>query len=546
MDFDPSLLTPDGIARFKDQVEKSICEDSLYDFLKTAWPAFDPAPFVGGWHLEAICEHLQAVSAGDIKRLLINIRFRSSKTSAVAIAWPVWTWAQEPDPDYPLIGPGVRFLCGSYGAGKAQEDAVTARRLIASSWFQRLWGDRCIISKDRDNQERYDTTAGGSRISTGVPESLGKGGMIKILDDPMKSDEVESEATVRQVIQNFREIWQTRSNDPVNAAEVMVMQRLSQTDLSEYWLENLMDDPGCVHLCIPAYYESDRHCTTYVNGAEFWTDPRTVEGESFWPAMVPQSQRKKDEALGPFAFSGQCQQLPVPRGGGIIKRDWWQVWPPDDAIETWTVETGQVRYPDWELQIAYLDTAFTKKEQNDYSAMARLGVFGNAVGTPCAMLCGMWKERLSFAELIEKVKVSCRQWRTDILIIENKAGGSWVHEELVKEMFNGEVAIELDNPIKDKQARAHAVVPLFVGKLVYAPFNHATGTWRVWAEEAISNIENFPRAKHDDIHDAVVGGLSYLRRNGLIKMQEEHADDMREAERFKGNTPSIAESYGVA
>ena len=118
----------------EDQLVREMCEGSLYDFLKEAWPSFDPAPFVGGWHLEAIAEHLQAVSNGQIKKLLINVRPRSGKTGLVAVAWPTWTWALPPDPRYPLRGPGVRFLCGSYGANKAQEDGVTARRLIGSNW----------------------------------------------------------------------------------------------------------------------------------------------------------------------------------------------------------------------------------------------------------------------------------------------------------------------------------------------------------------------------------------------------------------------------
>jgi predicted phage terminase large subunit-like protein len=797
-----------------DSLQKSVCQDSLYDFLEAAWPVFDPAPFIGGMHLRAIAEHLEAVSAGDIKRLLINIRPRSSKTSLVAIAWPVWTWAQEPEPDYPLLGPAVRFLCASYGASKAQEDAVTARRLIASNWYQNLWGDRVRIANDRDNAERYDTTAGGSRISTGIPESLGKGGMIRLLDDIHKSSEVESQAVREQVIRNYKEIWQTRSNDPTNGAEVMIMQRLAEDDLSGYWLENF---PDVVHLCIPAWHEEDRRCTTYVNGVEFWTDPRENEGESFWPERFGPSQRAKDEELGPFAFctptespvlmadlsmkpigqvcvgdevvgwvrrekspddtcavrrstlkttvvkaisrsvrpvvkitldsgrtvrctpdhkwyrrsrgpnrpqylpaeigsplarvcdpelpvlsaedardagwlsgffdgegcatiakrkgeladyeghaqitfhqtaeknlplceklerllakfsfdyrvyerempvdkahwqkrrhyylvgdglplyqkflhivqptkwrdriieaafrgrfvkgyervvsiepdgeeevfglttttgnyvvwglassnSGQIQQRPEPRGGGIIKRMWWQAWPPDDAIEQWVTAEGQSQFPPWELQVGYLDTAFTKTEGNDYCALTGWGVFANDKGTPCCMLRGAWQDRLTFSELITKLVESIRKWRLDVLVIENKAGGVWVRDELIKQLNRGEVQLVLDTPVVDKVTRAHAVVPLFTGKLVYAPFMHDTGVWRIWSELVISECEKFPSGRHDDIVDTVSGALGYLRRNDLIKLQQEAEEEDRESKRFKGNPDSIAEWYGV-
>jgi hypothetical protein len=99
------------------------CERSLYAYLRAAWQHFDPAPFTDGWHIGVLCEHLEAVSRGEIKRLLINIPPRHAKTSIVSIAWPTWIWLQEPDPENPLLGPGVRFLCASYGANKAQQDA---------------------------------------------------------------------------------------------------------------------------------------------------------------------------------------------------------------------------------------------------------------------------------------------------------------------------------------------------------------------------------------------------------------------------------------
>jgi|SRR5580765_2963514 len=168
IDDDHLELTYEELVR-EDRVRDALaCERSLYAYLRRAWPAFDPSPFTGGWHLEAIAEHLQAVTDGQIRKLLINVRPRSGKTGLVAVAWPTWTWALAKDPQRPLRGPGVRFLCGSYGANKAKEDGVTARRLIGSQWYQDRWGERVAIAPDRDNQERYDTLAGGARISTGI------------------------------------------------------------------------------------------------------------------------------------------------------------------------------------------------------------------------------------------------------------------------------------------------------------------------------------------------------------------------------------------
>jgi len=114
-------------------LDKAIAQGSLYQFLRQAWPQFDPSEFIDGWHLGAVAEHLTAINDGQIRRLLCNIPPRHCKTLLVAVAWPVWTWIQERRAGLPLRGPGVRFLCASYGATKAQADGVTARRLIGSA-----------------------------------------------------------------------------------------------------------------------------------------------------------------------------------------------------------------------------------------------------------------------------------------------------------------------------------------------------------------------------------------------------------------------------
>lgn len=523
----------------EDRLVRSLCEGSLYEFLKEAWPAFDPAPFVGGWHLEAICTHLEAVSRGQIKRLIINIPPRHSKTSAVAIAWPVWTWAQALDANNPLIGPGVRFLCASYGASKAQQDGVTARRLIASRWFQKLWGSHVVISPTRDNQEEYDTLAGGYRISTGIPESLGKGGIIRLWDDPHKTDQVESEDVLASQIRAYNEVWRTRSNDPEQGAEVGIMQRLGKGDLSGYLLDN---DEDIVHLCLPALFEADMPCRTVIG----FCDPREYDEEPLWPERYNYDWYAKQRGrIGKFAWAGQYQQRPIPRGGGIIRREWWQAWPPDDDIQKWTNNQGQVAYPPWEFMLAYLDTAFTKKEENDWCAMSRLGVFGDSAGRPRVMLAGAWHDRLNFRELITKAAASCKAWKVDVLVIENKAGGIWVAEEIMKEMRNGEWQVVLDTPTVDKIARANAAVPLFTDKMIHAPFMHEAGVWRDWAETTIAEVEDFPRGTHDDLVDTVTGGLLYLRRNDMIKLSSEHDEDERDAKTFRGNREGVAGMYGV-
>lgn len=498
------------------------CEASLSTYLERAWNSFESSSYAGNWHIDAIAEHLEAVSYGQIRRLIINIPPRHGKTNLVAVAWPTWTWAQKPDPDYPLIGPQVRFLCASYGAKKAQEDGVTARRLIASEWYQKRWGNRLIIAKDRDNQERYDTTAGGSRISTGIPESLGKGGLIRILDDPHKTNEVESDLQREAVIRAYREVWSTRSNDATLGAEVLIMQRLAENDLTGYLLSSAED---VVHLNLPAEYDPSRHCETVIG----FSDPRTIEGEALWPEKCPPEWlREHATKVGPYAYAAQYQQSPQPRGGGIIKYDYWQEWDRDV-------------FPDFDLVVASLDTAVTAKEESDYSALVVLGMWRDQrdaiVWTddkeavprkiyepaPKIMLMYGWQERLPINDLVKKVIATCAKFKVDTLIIENKAHGHAVQQEIFRMTSGRRFSVRMNDPSRqgDKMARLLSVQHLFAEGLVFAPFKD--GFAREWADQVMMQTAAFPRGAHDDYVDALSQGLRFLRNIGVAMLKDEHA-----------------------
>lgn len=170
--------------------EAESLQASFIDFFAAAWPEIDPAPLQLSWHHEAIAEHLEAIAYGHIRKLLVNVPPRHSKTLIVSVAYPAWLWCQEPDPDYPLLGPQAKFLCLSYSDQLAMDNATLARRLINSDWYRKRWGNRVLIAGDQDAKNKFDTAAGGTRISASFGGSvLGRGGDIKIIDDPHKVDE---------------------------------------------------------------------------------------------------------------------------------------------------------------------------------------------------------------------------------------------------------------------------------------------------------------------------------------------------------------------
>lgn len=504
-------------------LRRNVAEGSLYAFLKQAWPQFDPSAFIDGWHLGAIAEHLEAVNNGEITRLLINIPPRHCKTLLTSVAWPVWTWVQQPEEGNPLKGPGVRFLCASYGADKAQQDAVTARRLIGSPWFQERWGKRVVIAKDRDNQGQYDNTSGGSRISTGIPESLGKGGIIKIIDDPHKTQEVESKEVIASQIRAYDEVWESRSNDPKQGAEVIIMQRLGENDLSGHLLNK---DANIVHLCLPAEFEIDRRCVTVLP----FEDYRQTDGELLWPQRFDRewARKMKSEGTSDYAWAGQYQQRPAPRGGGILKRDWWKIYGPDDPIAV------KLKFPAFSYVLASLDTALTEEKTNDPSALVVLGVWTNPdTGFQQVMLTYAWRRWLTLNELAIQVAHTCDRYRVDRLIIENKAAGHSLMQELHRLFADKDWATQFTDPTRkgEKEARAHSITHLFEEGMIHRPNTD-------WAQMVEDECSLFPRDVHDDLVDSLVQGLRFLRDIGVLSRKVEQRRRERSLEEYRGRAAS--------
>jgi len=306
-------------------------------------------------------------------------------------------------------------------------------------------------------------------------------------------------------------------------------------------------------------YEPQRHCRTSIG----WSDPRTEEGELAWSERFPLEEVERLEAeLGPYAASGQLQQLPSPRGGGIIKVESWQLWPPSDdgSGEGWItrcdssgiplldndgVPQRMMVFPDWLYLIVSVDTAYTAKEENDWSACTTWGLFADRAGNAKIMLVEAWRDRLELHALAQKIMETCRRRKADILLVEDKAAGHSVSQEIRRIMRDGEWTVRLWNPKRaDKVTRLQATEPLFAGKLIYAPT-------RRWARTVIDEVAAVPRGKHDDLADSTTMALLYLRQIGLAKLATEGriaTDDEDEtmivARKLKQDR-LIAESYGL-
>lgn len=520
-------------------------ENDLSAFYAAAWRYLDPATYQWGWHIDAICEHLMAVNDGEIKRLLINVPPRFSKSRLVSTAWPIWTWTLRRDDNRPLRGAQVKFLTASYGSDLIEDHGAAARNLIETEWFDRRWGRkspqaRFRIDMKNDTRAKYVNNMGGERINQGLGGAvLGRGGDIRILDDPHKTNEVENAETLETAWRNYREMWSTRITNPAIAAEVIIMQRLAVNDISGQLLES---DRNIVHLMLPMEFEPDRCFVTQIG----WVDPRGCdeegeelplgepakeatatapafpawgkyahEGELLWPERFGPKwvkQQLSDAGIGPHAWAGQFQQRPAPRGGGLIKTEWWKLWTAKD-------------YPDFEFVLASLDGAHGEKQQNDPSALVIFGMF-RVEGRPAVMLKYAFRKKMGLNALVAETERNCRIHKVDTLLIENKGPGIPVATELRRLFARSSFNIIGIEPKGDKYSRLESVEPLFAAGIVWAPDTE-------WAQMVIDEVENFPRGRYDDLTDATSQALQWLRLNNLAQRREEYDDEAAERDRYR-------------
>ena len=582
----------------EDQLARLVCEDRLAKFIENAWKYMDPSPFKMGWPIEAVADHLEAVTKGHIKRLIINIPPRMGKSSITSVAFPAWTWAQRRIS--PTSGAGVRFLFASYAHNLALRDSNNTRRLIRSSWYQRNYGDRFKLLPDQNSKTRFDNDKGGSRLATSVGSALtGEGGNIIVVDDPNNAKEAFSDAVIQGTIDWWDQALSTRLNDMKNGALVVIQQRLSESDITGHVLSK--DHGDWTHLCLPMRYEWRRHCSTWVGfdekGKDKWfDDPRGCddakvplvevdedgarvavdaeaeeflenerEGTLLWPERFGEREvRQLERDMGMWTAAGQLQQRPEPKGGGVIKREWWQPW-------------EGANYPEMDMVIACLDTAYTEKTSNDFSALTIWGVFSGQAARqaenyikregrgeyklqsnveaedkfdsalavkfklnmanqyeafPRLFLAYAWQARLELHDLVQRVASSCRQFKVDRLLIENKAAGYSVSQELRRLYGHEDWAVQLVDPKgQDKLARLYSISHLFEEGLVHAPNMK-------WAEEVITQVSQFPKGKHDDLVDTVSMGVKYLRDTGILVRQPEWAADLDESRKHLGKAPA--------
>jgi phage terminase large subunit-like protein len=380
--------------------------------MKQAWHIVEPAtPFVDNWHLGCICEHLQAMTALEIRKLVINIPPRHAKSLIASVFWFCWVWTREPH---------TRWLYSSYGEDLSSRDSVKCRDILVSDWYRRRWPGMSFLSdddprafslkNDQNVKTWFANDRQGYRIATTVEgKATGHGGDYIVTDDPHKVQEARSAVRRVQVTDWWTQAMSTRGNDPKTARFLVVMQRLHERDLTGYLIA---EELGYEHLCLPAEYERGRvmyslpepgtklpketviatslqrdelrcNLAAKLRGATL-RDPRKEEGELLWPQRFDaEAVADWKKTLKEYGWAGQGQQRPSPPEGTIFKRDYFRYFRVEmhqgEAHFVWGLDkfdpNGVTRVPVRACRFFQaIDTASSEDETAAYTAVGTFAV----------------------------------------------------------------------------------------------------------------------------------------------------------------------------
>lgn len=476
----PSLLDGESPVSLL-EIERELCRRSFREFIRRSWKIVEPGrSFVTGWHIDAIAEHLQACIRRQIRRLVINIPPRHMKSISAAVDLAPWTWIELPS---------TQFAYFSYAHNLSLRDSVKSRRLIQSNWYQDRFGASFALTGDQNAKHRYENDRNGYRLTSSIGGlGTGEGGDIIIVDDPHNVREAESDVVRQSVLDWWDDTMQTRLNDPKTGVFIVIMQRVHALDLSGH----ILKEAGYDHLCLPAEYE--RNHPFPVRSSIGFKDPRTKEGEPLWKERFD-TKELLDLKMTAYARAGQLQQRPSPRGGSILLEKWWRKW-----------DVQKHKMPRFEAIYQSYDCAQTEedRESASYSARTTWGVF-RIDGQPQVMLLDRWRERVPFYELRREAKRSFKEFKPDLIVVENKSAGT----SLIQDLRMAGLPVVKYTPDRDKDARAHsASILLETGKVWYID--------ATWSKDVINWCAAFPAGDGEDIVDTVTQLLIRLRNQWFI------------------------------
>jgi predicted phage terminase large subunit-like protein len=473
------MLNPEEILTTADYF--TLLRYDFWAFARRCFKELSPeAPFINAPYIELIVSRLEACRRGEIKRLIVNLPPRSLKSHLVSVAFTAW-----------LLGynPAQQIACVSYAQELSDKFARDTRRIMSSRWYKAIFATRLA---ERTAVADFTTTKQGVRFATSVGgQFTGRGADFIVIDDPLKPDDALSDVRRKGVLEWYDNTLLSRLNDKAEGSIIIVMQRLHQDDLVGHVLERARDDWHVVSL--PAIAEeNERHVIETPFGREIWT---RLRGQVLNPARESlETILRIRETSGAYTFLSQYQQNPTPVEGMMVMRDWLKYYPfgelprtPDRTVQSW-------------------DTANTPSELSDFSVCTTWAVIDRKF-----YLVDLCRERLNYPELKRKVVELSQRFRPDTVVIEDKASGT----QLIQDLREGATyAIHAYKPPagSNKIMRLHAQTAKFESGQVLLPAGAS------WLDDFLAELLSFPGGRHDDQVDSVTQALDFLQEPGILEM----------------------------
>jgi len=456
----------------QDKVER--CRDSFMVFVNSMWSAF-----IAGRHHKIMADAFERVASGELKRLIINMPPRHTKSEFASYLFPAWFLGKYPE---------KKIIQTAHTAELATGFGRKVRNLVNSPDYQEIFKTK--LSSDSKAAGRWNTSKGGDYFAIGVGGAVtGKGADILIIDDPHSEQEA-----MQGNPEVYDRVYEWYSSGPRQRLQpggsiIIVMTRWSKRDLTGQILQNSIKRDG-------DEWEVIEFPALLPSGNPLW--------EEFWSKKELEAI-KAEIPVG--KWEAQYQQNPTSEEGAIIKREMWKIWEKDSP-------------PFCEYIIQSWDTAFEKNSRADYSACTTWGVFyqpdENGVEAANIILLDAFKDRMEFPALKKKAHELYLEWNPDSLIIEKKAAGA----PLIYELRQIGIPLSEYTPSRgsDKIARVNAISDLFASGYVWCPDTR-------WAEEVMEECASFPNGDHDDMVDSTSQALLRFRQGGFIRMASDMDDD---------------------
>jgi predicted phage terminase large subunit-like protein len=455
-----------------DRVQR--CRDDFLAYVGQVWPVF-----ISGKHHKIMADAFERVAKGELKRLIINMPPRHTKSEFASYLLPSWFLGKFPE---------KKIIQAAHTAELAMGFGRKVRNLVSSEPYQKIFETK--LSTDSKAANRWNTNKGGDYFAVGVNGAVtGKGADLLIIDDPHSEQEAKlgNPAVYDQVYEWFTSGPRQRLQP--GGAVIIVMTRWATRDLTGQILKNSSRD-----------------------GADNW---EVIEfpailpsGNPLWPGFWKIEELEAIKAEIPVSkWEAQYQQNPTSEEGAIVKREYWKIWEDQDP-------------PDCEYVIQSWDTAFEKHNRADYSACTTWGVFRhpdkNGDLKPNIILLDAFKDRMEFPELKKKAFEMWKDWNPDTLLVEKRAAGA----PLIYELRKMGIPLSEYTPHKgqDKIARVNSIADLFASGVVWRPETR-------WAEEVMEEMASFPNADHDDLTDSSSQALMRFRQGGFISVESDEPDE---------------------